>query len=361
MSKSMPLAIALGLGLAAWGFFPLHVTSVEAQTSAGSPISNSFMRVAAPTTNNIQLEILIRELVPAKAGSPVVSLVGVSHVGASNYYASIQQHLDRQALVLFEGVRHADAVDDEPAADPGEANSAPLEVDESSIQFTLAKSLGLEFQLSAIDYRRAHFRNSDMSIAQIGRVLSGGRESRPPTAEAPVESGRSQAGASAEFAMLMQVMDGTSVIGRIANGLVRFLGSSPKLQGTTRLAMIELLGNLQGDLTEMAALPPDLKRLLTVLLHARNAVVVNDLKKELRQTKPAPTIAVFYGAAHMSDLEKRICEELGYQRGHDQWLPAISVDLPAAGLTAVDHLMVRNLIDWQMKLLQQPRPEPRQP
>jgi hypothetical protein len=322
--------------------------------------TNSYMRVAQPDTNTVQLQIAIRKLVPAKPGAPVISLVGVSHLGETNYYQALQRRLDAQALVLFEGVRRPDALNDE--REPKNA-SAPrkMEVDETSIQFTMAQSLGLAFQLNIIDYDRPHFRNSDMSLDQIGRVLSGGRAARPANPSTPSLAAPSAQTnqASAEFQILMQVMDGTSAIGRIAGAIVRFLGSSPRLQATTKLMLIELLGNLQGDMTEMGALPPDLKRLLSVLLHARNGVVVHDLKAELQEPSPPATIAVFYGAAHMHDLEKRICEELGYHAAGDEWLPAITVNLPASGLNSADLNAVRSLVKWQMQLLQQPRHETR--
>jgi hypothetical protein len=308
--------------------------------------TNSYMRVVSPDTNSIELQIAVRQLLPARKGAPKLSLVGVSHLGETNYYQSIQKLLDAHDLVLFEGVRS-------PGEEDGGQQRKMAEVDEASLQFTMARSLGLAFQLSVINYEQAHFRNSDLSLDQIGQLLT--RRPRPGAAEGKAEP--PERAASPELHMLVQVMDGSSFLGMVANGIVRMLGSSPRLQSTTKLMLIELLGNLQGDLTEMGALPPDMKRFLSVLLHARNAVVVNDVRLELDRPKPARNIAVFYGAAHMHDLEKRLCQELGYRPGEDQWLPAIRVNLPDAGLTAADLAMVRGLVQWQMKLLQQPRPE----
>ena len=41
------------------------------------------------------------------------------------------------------------------------------------MQSTLAHSLGLVFQLDAIDYDRANFLNSDLSIEQIQGIMGG--------------------------------------------------------------------------------------------------------------------------------------------------------------------------------------------
>src|SRR3974390_2345140 len=63
-----------------------------------------FVRVENTDSNLIQLQIAVREFVPARGRGPAVWLTGVSHIGDSNYYAALQQHLDAQTLVLFEGI-----------------------------------------------------------------------------------------------------------------------------------------------------------------------------------------------------------------------------------------------------------------
>lgn len=352
--RSLCLAAArfLGGGFVALAGCAWQIVA-QAPAPAAPPLTNSYLRVGGPDTNTVELQIAVRQLLPPKEGAPVLWLVGASHIGETNYYAALQKHLDAQALVLFEGVQEQSARGEGEGRD-GEA-PAPgrkMEADESSLQFTLAKSLGLAFQLSAIRYDRPHFRNSDMTLEQIARVLSGGRAR---TSRAGDPAAGSSAQSSREFAVLMQVMDGGTFLGAMANGIARLLGSSPKLQAMTKLMLVELLGNLQDDIAEMGALPPDLKRLLTVLLHARNGVVLRDIKAELNKAEPAKSIAVFYGAAHLSDLEKRIRDELNYRAGEEQWLPAISVRLPDAGLTDADLQLVRHLVKWQMRLLQQPR------
>ncbi|MEZ6243743.1 MAG: type II secretion system protein GspG [Phycisphaerales bacterium] len=52
----------------------------------------------------VSLELSIRTLNPPKAGEPVVHLVGVAHIGQPAYYRALQSFLDKQDLVLFEGV-----------------------------------------------------------------------------------------------------------------------------------------------------------------------------------------------------------------------------------------------------------------
>jgi hypothetical protein len=119
------------------------------------------MRVAHPDADTVALQIAIRKFTPAKGRGPAIWLTGVSHIGESNYYAVVQRHLDSQSLVLYEGVG---ARDKSIRFDPEE---------QASIQNTLATSLGLVFQLSAINYDRPSFKNSDLSIPELQRMLAG--------------------------------------------------------------------------------------------------------------------------------------------------------------------------------------------
>ena len=60
------------------------------------------------------------------------------------------------------------------------------------------------------------------------------------------------------------------------------------------------------------------------------------------------SIAVFYGAGHMDDLEQRVASELGYKPDGEIWMPAFSVDIRKTGLTPFEAQWMRNIIDKQM-------------
>src|SRR5262249_9704324 len=157
--------------------------------------------------------------------------------------------LDDQALVLFEGVQDEtekqDAIKGRIAAarraakkrSGAETNAgAPV-----SLQSSLAESLGLLFQLEAIDYDRSRFHNSDLSVQQIQRLMAGGSATAPPTPRRPsARTDTSQEG-NQEFDKLLEMMDGSSIMGAVVNLGLKVIGSSPRLQALTRLAMIETL------------------------------------------------------------------------------------------------------------------------
>ena len=62
------------------------------------------------------------------------------------------------------------------------------------------------------------------------------------------------------------------------------------------------------------------------------------------------SIAVFYGAAHMHDLEERIAKR-GYRAGKDRWLTAISLDIEEAGIRKQDVLLIRRMVKMQLDAL----------
>ena len=62
----------------------------------------------------------------------------------------------------------------------------------------------------------------------------------------------------------------------------------------------------------------------SVILTERNTVALNVLAKELKAGRK--NLAIFYGAAHMPDIEKRMVEKMGFEREGTRWLNAW--DLP---------------------------------
>lgn len=305
-----------------------------------------YTRIAHPDTNTTELQIALRRFQSRHETGPDIWLAAVSHVGETNYYRTLQAFLERQALVLFEGVggpqelKEASRRRQQALAQGAEAEPEAS----SSLQSTLANSLGLGFQLDSINYDFPHYQNSDLSLEQIQALLI--REIQAASADGD------GTGSNPTFLALMGAMDGSSWLGAILHVGAKMLGSSPKLKAMTRLMFIEILGQLEGDLTQIQGLPPDMKEVLQVLIRERNKVVVRDLKSALRKSNPPSSIAVLYGAGHMDDLQKRLASELDYHPVEDQWLSAISVQPARAGLTAAEIEMIRGLIKWQMESLQ---------
>jgi hypothetical protein len=199
--------------------------------------------------------------------------------------------------------------------------------------------------LDAIDYERANFLNSDLSIDQIQRIMAGGQ----PLA-APGRGG----GSSSSFDTLLQIMDGSSFLGSLFKIGLQFIAASPQLQAMAKLTFIEAVGRLKGDLSDVQGLPPEWKQLIQVLIQARNQNLMDDLKVELKKVPSSGSIAVFYGAGHMDDLEKRITGDLHYRPSEETWLAAFSVNMRKSGISPGEAQIMRNLIKSQLEQMKEP-------
>jgi len=299
-------------------------------------------RVVNVGSNLVQLQIAVRKFVPDRGKGAAVWLTGVSHIGDSNYYATLQKHLDAQTLVLYEGVsataHGSGGATGAPPPDWKEpAEALPSDSRRPGLQASMASSLGLVFQLDAIDYNRPNFRNSDLSIEQLRQILE----------ETPAPPDSASAGQS--FDSLLELMQGGSLLDGVLQLFMRFLGASPRLQGMSKLTLIETLGQINGDPARLRGLPPAMKQLLDVLVARRNENVIANLKGELQKMPPRGTIAIFYGTGHMPDLEMRLRRELHYRAADELWLTAFSVDLAQAGIPAGEREFLHSFVKRELE------------
>lgn len=333
-------ALLTGLGLAC---APMQAAEPE-----------PYMRVRREPDGTTHLEIALRRLKSSREGAPEIWLSGVSHLGSTNYFGSLQDHLGGMDLVLFEGV-----------GDP-EQMRRPSTGDEEGLQPRMAKALGLAFQLSTVRYDRPNFEHCDLSMEDMVAIFSGEEPPpaqprptrRPPSGEVenvpdvPVPVPQTD---NPEFNKLVGILEGTSLMGAIAQFTVDMVGSSPRLQVMTRLMMAEVLGGLRQDLSQAQGLPPNMAEMMKVIVQTRNDHVLARLK-ELSRPKgqdPAPRqVSVFYGAAHMADIERRLLAELDYAPVEDRWLRAFTVDPKAEGLSAFEIRMVRSMVRLQLRQME---------
>ena len=296
------------------------------------------------------LQVVARTLASPAEQGPTVTLLGVSHVGDRSYYEKIQKKLDAAELVLFEGVGFGD--DGPPKGNRDDGGGV------SELQLSLASSMGLVFQLQAIRYDRPHFRNSDISPEALLSKLqggkgkpsakggSGGKEDAPDKGE---PGGKTDKG-NFESRQFVKALSGDSILFSFLSKALKFFGKSPQFRALMKLAIVEALGSIEGDVTRLAeASGPGMRKFMRALLEDRNAIVFRDLRKVLKQKKPPKSIVVFYGAAHMPDLEERIVEKLGFKPAGDEWLTAFGVNPKKAGLSAFEVGLVRKMIRVQLQ------------
>jgi hypothetical protein len=313
--------------------------SLKSKPDEQSRPSRPYVQVSEVDSNLVELKVAVRKFVPARGPGPAVWLSGVTHIGDSNYFAAMQAHLDAQSLVLYEGVSRVPSRPPtrgvQAAADPA-TPTRTAHARRPTFQSSLASSLGLAYQLEAINYHRPHFRNSDLTVPELRRLL------------AELEAASGQTGASSSFDQLLEMMEGGSFFDSLLQVGLRFLSSTPKLQALSKLALIEVLGDLEGDPSRMRGLQPQFRQLLEVLLEKRDQKLITELKKQLPEVGSHGSIALFYGTGHMADLEMRLREELHYRLEGELWLTAFSVDLTRADISRPEREFLRAALKKQL-------------
>jgi hypothetical protein len=270
------------------------------QVGSKAPVESSFTRLVHTDKTTVALETRDVKLVPVDGHGPIIWLVSAAHIGQASYYKSIQKLLDAQSLVLFEGVKKEQTAAEAAQAPAGDAKpKTPFPAKASSTYLMLADAVGLEFQLDDIDYSHKNFENCDLTWAQVNALS--------------VKAGK---GAQSNISNIGKILDANSSEGKMFAGALQQIKADPGSQAAMRVVLAEalskpgLLEKFLGDATT------------DVLIKSRNAKVLAQVHKESSK----PSIAIFFGAAHMPDMERHIIDDMHYREAEDMWMPAITAD-----------------------------------
>ena len=120
--------------------------------------------------------------------------------------------------------------------------------------------------------------------------------------------------------------------GAAAKSLSGVMGmASPGMKEAIKIFMIKAAGSEGGP-----GLDPATER---IIVQERNKTVIKALDAATTAEAPPRSIAVFYGAKHMADLQKTLVEKYGYTLDEKRWFPAAKADpkkLDAMGQTMLD-------------------------
>jgi hypothetical protein len=218
--------------------------------------------------------------------------VAAIHIADKSYYDQLNREFKGYDAVLYELV----APEDSNVPKPGDpTGSHPI----SLLQNGMKDLLGLEFQLKGIDYTRKNMVHADMSPDQF--------------AESMRERGETA------MTMLVRMLGyaltqeaGTKSDAGYTDILLALFDKDRTL--ALKRVMAEQFENGEGA---MAAF--DGPRGST-LISGRNQVALDVLRKEILAGKRK--IAIFYGAAHMPDLQKRLHDQFGMKPVEIHWLSA---------------------------------------
>ncbi len=222
-----------------------------------------------------------------------VDLIGAVHVGDKAYYETLNKAFSKYDVVLYELVAKANEV-----PQPGQRSANPV----SALQMGMKSMLELEFQLDCIDYGAANMVHADFTPEEFSRSMKNRGESITQMflrmmGQSIAQQSKDPSG-SGDFRMLLAFLskDRTARLKRI---------------------MAEQLSDLSAASSVLDG--PDGSTILT----ERNKRAVEVLQRSLQEGHKS--IGIFYGAAHLPDLEKRLTADLDLVRHEHRWLTAWSL------------------------------------
>jgi general secretion pathway protein G len=217
-------------------------------------------------------------------------------------------------------------------AETPDADSAPKLASEDNLQAELAATLGLDFQLDAIDYGAAGFRPADMAMDELERAFAA-----EGVDFAPIEGSLAGTSLPAKFAKFVM---------RAVRYLDLVLGGA--IADTMKVVLIEVLSDEAVLEQSLAQFGEGFGR---VIIDQRNQVAVDRLKAVIEADPQVDSVAMLYGAAHMEDMGERLVEQLGYRPDSETWLTAFDVDIANSAMTAADLEQVRRMVRRQLRLM----------
>ena len=301
MAKPLKLVWIIGFLIALASIAPVSAQPpVKAKQDDKKSTTGKYLRIKRENQQPVSLETAIVRFVPASGKSDlVVDLVAAVHVGDRSYYETLNLRFEDYDVVLYElvaspGIRIPKG---------GCKSDNPL----AMIQQGMKVVFGFDSQTELIDYTRDNFVHADLSFEQMGQAIR--------------ERGD----------------DGLTVFLSVAADLIRQQNlqemkrrqAPPKAEEEIDVfsllldsnASVKLKRVLAEQFESMESLAGGLGGTLnTILVTDRNKAAMKVFQKELTQGKKK--IAIFYGAAHMPDFEKRLQEDFGMKRQSERWLTA---------------------------------------
>ena len=230
-----------------------------------------------------------------------VELVGAVHIADKVYFEKLGERFEGYDAVLFEMIGGENlaaapaAAEAKPAAEGKQKGLEGLR----KVYDMVARFLNLSGQSESIDYTAENFVHADLTLAEFQRMQEERGESLLGFA---LKAGKNapEPAKQPDPAKLLTAM----------------------LSGKSNLIKLEIVHTLgQGD-DQIAAFAGE-----SVIISDRNQCCLGVLENEVKNGHG--NIAIFYGAAHFPDMEKRLLE-LGYKRVKQEWLTAWDIPKEAA-------------------------------
>ena len=242
----------------------------------------------------LETSITRYELKNAAGENVTVDLIGAVHIGEKEYYEALNERFEQYDSMLYELVAPEGTVVPKGGRESEGIPTNPL----AAMQFGMKETLGLEFQLELIDYNKQNFKHADMSPEEFSESMTNNDES-------VMKYGLKAIGQS--MAMQASGKSNDSV------GMLMAAFSSNK-EMSMRRAFAKQMRQMEAGMVIFQG-----KDGSTIVTH-RNAKCMEVLEQEIAAGKT--NLAIFYGAAHLPDMERRMLSDFKAKRGGQVWLEA---------------------------------------
>jgi hypothetical protein len=296
MGQSAKLRIMKSLLLAILVALPLLAEEPRKPEAVEPPATADYVRFSEPKTGPMALQTAIVRFVKKDLS---VDLISVVHLADPAYYQRLNQEL-----------RHYDAVLYEMVGGPVPPKSQLDKRDRGDLAWlgalhgTLKSSLGLQGQLDGMDYTPPNMVHADVSHAEFNQLKAQKSESFIGLLFRAYQ-------AQAELAAMGEVQSGMSLTELTA-----------LLSGTSSKEEMKAIIGRQFDSVEklMAGIEGPNG---SVIIGERNNKALKVMENEL--AKGRKQLAIFYGGAHLPDLELKLVKAGWTPQPDQKWLDAWTI------------------------------------
>jgi hypothetical protein len=223
-----------------------------------------------------------------------VDLVGAVHVGDADYYEKLNKVFEEYDVLLYELV----APEGTRIPKGGRASGGGLL---GSLQGGMKTILELEHQLEKVDYTKKNFVHADMSPTEFAKSMKDRGESF--------------------FQMFLKSMSQSAKQGQ--KGAISEVDLFMAMFAKDRaLRLKRLMANQFANMDDALNMfnGPDGSTIVT----ERNKKCLTILEREIKNGHKK--IGIFYGAAHLPDMDERLLKEFGMQRDKNRWVVAWNLE-----------------------------------
>lgn len=223
-----------------------------------------------------------------------VDLVGAIHIADKAYYEELNRRFRSYDAVLYELVAREDANVPQAGQSPGSFVGG--------MQVGMKSLLNLEYQLDCIAYGQKNMVHADMSPEEFAATMKRRNES---------------------FAGMFFRLLGRSMAEQADDPLgssdLQILAAmfAPDRARRLKLLMAKEFANLEGEIGIFDG--PEGSAIIT----ERNKKALDVLTREI--AKGRKKLAIFYGAGHLPDMQRRLEDQFAMQRTGTEWISAWSL------------------------------------